>query len=124
MTRGSARAAAELLLGFDDAELAGSQFAGKLVHGLDPAQMDGYGGHVPHQRDRLPAGQVGRCKNAVGQHIDVKILHTKAGGHNFHRLLHAEHLAAVGKQGLPAVHHQHQRTVKQVLSHEYSPAQR
>ena len=79
---------------------------------------------MPHQSGRIPAGQMGGYKDAVGQHIGVKIPHAEAGRHDLHRLLDAEHLAAVFKQRLPGVHNQLQRPVKDVLSHEYSPALR
>ena len=100
------------------------QLTGKLVHGLDAAQMDRHGGHVPHQRDGIPPRQVRRRKDAVGQNIDMEVPHAEAGGHDLHGLLRAEHLAAVFQQRLACVHDQLQRTVKQCISHGYSPAQR
>ena len=67
---------------------------------------------------------VGRRKNAVGHHIHVKIRYAQAFGHDLHRLLYAEHLAAVFQQGLPGVQHQRERTRKHDIIHEYSPVQR
>mgnify|MGYP006873323633 CR=1 FL=1 len=81
--------------GLDDAQPAGGQLTGKLVHGLDAAQMDRHGGYVPYQRDGIPPRQVRRRKDAVGQNIDVEVPHAEAGGHDLHGLLRAEHLAAV-----------------------------
>ena len=79
---------------------------------------------MPHQRDGIPPRQVRRCKDAVGQNINVEVPHTEAGGHDLHGLLRAEHLAAVFQQRLARVHDQLQRPVKGILSHEYSPALR
>ena len=122
--RGSVRAVFSPCFGLDDAQPAGGQLTGKLVHGLDAAQMDRHGGHVPHQRDGIPPRQVRRRKDAVGQNIDMEVPHAEAGGHDLHGLLRAEHLAAVFQQRLARVHDQLQRTVKQCISHGYSPAQR
>ena len=79
---------------------------------------------MPHQRDGIPPRQVRRRKDAVGQNIDMEVPHAEAGGHDLHGLLCAEHLAAVFQQRLARVHDQLQRTVKQYISHGYSPAQR
>jgi hypothetical protein len=54
----------------------------------------------------------------------MEVPHAEAGGHDLHGLLRAEHLAAVFQQRLARVHDQLQRTVKDILSHEYSPALR
>ena len=83
--------------------------------------MGGADGHIAHFADlsRACAG-----KDTVGQNINMELPQVEAPGHDLHGLLHPEHLGAVFQQRLARVHDKLQRTVKQVLSHEYSPAQR
>ena len=94
------------------------------VRGTDRAPVDGVRRHMADETDVVGAAHGCRREDAVCQHVDMKVPHTQAAGHDLHRLLDAKDLAAVFQQGLPGVHHQVSRPFQQVILHGYSPVQR